>query len=559
MQLILTASIGFLIGFFHVGAIQDIVENAQVIAGIVQFDVLTPQLYFQKNLWSLPPQLCAIFLKLGVSETYLSFFVTGILGSLSFSAILLFLSSLKKSNDWYDFLIPFFIFSLRLFNFAPTYDIALMDTFSTSGAIGFSFSIITLSFLLLRKYSLGLVCLGLLPSVHVVWSFWIGVISLIIFVNNRQEYIGILKEKYHYLLIGLSISIISFVLFITYQSVSSPWTVENSYQLVEIFKKSWDVHRQSIELLSYFSAILIFTVVSLLLDGVSKKQTRRLLQIVTYFSITCFVAISLSSSVLENTIMVQRFFNLNILLGIVLMIYTVFSSRVISIVFLCGVTALLIRYDTFKMYENVEEIYRFNIFIFLLTVSLIALVLNYKKLIFKFEDFKKTKIIQSGVIIVTIFFSYHLELGHSLDAYDYNLGNAASYKISKKYQKISMDDGPLLTCPECRHFQYRTGRPVLLEIDTMDDLTYFPTIAHQYNILLKKLYGFSFKERPANWSESIHLPNKAVKKLWEDRSIDEWKNLAREHGFKGIITPLNWSLKLDKVNINEFNYYKVLN
>lgn len=558
--------IGFFIGFFHIGAIQDIVENAQVIAGLIQYENLTPQLYFQKNLWSLPPQICSIFLMMGMSEVTLNFIVTGFVGALSFVSLFILFSSFKKSADWYDFLFPLLFFSFKLFNFAPTYDISLMDTFATSGVIGFSTSVLIIGLFLRRSFAIGLFLLGLLPCIHPVWSFWMAIICLVMLLSNRYDYLlPVLKNKW-FLIAGLVVSGVSALVFFNFQMIESPWSSEQSERLVAIFKRDWEVHRVGFGLKNYVTLFWGIGIFSFLTNAIYKKPVRRILQILVYTSIAFYLISFAFQAMNTSSLMFQRFHNLPIYILSIYMFANIFSSKVYSALFLIGLSFLSFYYSGFKLSDELINIFKFNAIIYLSILYVLSCLMRYKNLEFKFDDinnksaYKKMNYLVSFLLLFSLYRGYGVELIYTTAAYNYNKEAISNYQTNKFFKNVSEEGAPIISCPNCRHVQYLTKNPILIEVDTMDDLSYFPAISSRFNEILKNIYGYGFEDRPSEWGDTVHIPENAIKKLWEKRTLEEWKTLSKTYEFKGIITPKEWNLSIGLTyEGSRYNYYRIEN
>lgn len=114
---------------------------------------------------------------------------------------------------------------------------------------------------------------------------------------------------------------------------------------------------------------------------------------------------------------------------------------------------------------------------------------------------------------------------------------------------IEQGEGMILTASSIRLIQLRARRPVVLEGAALNQLPYVPESGPSMNRILKRLYGEDLlKPRPPWWKmERGGLMTKTGKKLWEERTPEQWRRLADEFGFTQIVTHKKWKLQLPVV------------
>jgi hypothetical protein len=130
--------------------------------------------------------------------------------------------------------------------------------------------------------------------------------------------------------------------------------------------------------------------------------------------------------------------------------------------------------------------------------------------------------------------------------------------VSKKYcsiydcesnpmlKHIEEGEGMILTASSIRLIQLRARRPVILEGAALNQLPYVPESGPSMNHILNRLYGEDLlKPRPPSWKmERGGLMTSTGRKLWEQRTPEEWRRLANEFGFTQIVTYKKWKLQL---------------
>ena len=90
VALLASGALGFHLGYARFPDWQVPVESAQVLAGLVTYPEETPFYVHHMKLWTVLHQVCAVFLRAGVSEIGLSRVVSGLLGMLSLQALAMF-------------------------------------------------------------------------------------------------------------------------------------------------------------------------------------------------------------------------------------------------------------------------------------------------------------------------------------------------------------------------------------------------------------------------------------------------------------------------------------
>lgn len=543
--LLLSSLTGFLFGIIHYSSLQDVVENAQIIAGIIDYPYQTPQLYFQKTLWSLPAQLLAILLKLGFTERTLSILMSGLLGGLSFLSLSMFTYAVKKRDTLVGYCTPLVVFYFLLYDFAPTYDISLLDTKSTSGAFGLSWGVLTISSFLANKKRPSYTLLGLLASVHPIWFIWVSLIFLTHFILFNKEKKDSFLFSYPYLFAGLLVSIVSLTIYqLTVSTDTIAYITTNIDTYLDYFFSNWDVHRRTIPI----SAGVILALSLPLNTLKSRKENSELHQVMMVTSVLVLISTVISNlTSASHMLMPHRFLNIGIYIFPVLLlsIYSEKKSAIHNLLLFIGICFLHFYYGNYKSFEVLREQYLFNISVFMLCMIPIIFI-PFKTKLFKY---RKAPLY---IVSFSILIKHIIAAGPALK---YNLDDYQDYTNSEFFKFIQQRDGVLLTCPNCSHFQIRAKSPILLEVDTMDDLPYAPEMFQEFNHYFKKLYGLDLLNRDINWPRNVHVPQDAVKIAWEERSREDWKEIFSKYKLKGVVVPKHWKLKLNVISGRKESFY----
>jgi hypothetical protein len=114
------------------------------------------------------------------------------------------------------------------------------------------------------------------------------------------------------------------------------------------------------------------------------------------------------------------------------------------------------------------------------------------------------------------------------------------------------ETGMLLVVPRLGLVQLHTRRPVLMNGEAMNQLTYVPASGPPMNEIVKRVYGDDLlAPRPAGWQNWGGLMPHSGYELWQRRSTADWQRLGREFGFTGILTGPEWDLALPVVDADE--------
>jgi hypothetical protein len=121
------------------------------------------------------------------------------------------------------------------------------------------------------------------------------------------------------------------------------------------------------------------------------------------------------------------------------------------------------------------------------------------------------------------------------------------------FRDASVRPGMLLTCSGLRFVQLRIRRPVLLNTDLLDAISYFPQTAPQTDRILSEVYGIDFFHLPEAMKHRGSLVGGAGRELWESRSQEEWSQIGKRYQVADVVTFSDWKLNLPVV-VRDQNY-----
>lgn len=169
--MILLGILGFLIGAFGIPSLQECVEHAQVLAGVVSYPSDNPFRICQIKAWALPTQLSAVALCLGIPELLLCRIVSGLTAMVAYQALGLCIW-LILGNAFTVAALTVLIVQTGAYSLGISYPILVLPQFYTFGSIGLSWMVLSVMLIAAERQRIGGFLLGLGLSVHVSLAVW---------------------------------------------------------------------------------------------------------------------------------------------------------------------------------------------------------------------------------------------------------------------------------------------------------------------------------------------------------------------------------------------------
>lgn len=114
-------------------------------------------------------------------------------------------------------------------------------------------------------------------------------------------------------------------------------------------------------------------------------------------------------------------------------------------------------------------------------------------------------------------------------------------------------EGLLITTGAMQFVQLRTGRPLLLNVGALDQLSVVPSSGPEMARVLDHVYGIDLFNPPDEIKQTrpgALLPSSG-RALWEGRSVLEWQEIAREFGAWEVLAYGDWELQIPEIVRNE--------
>ena len=459
-------------------------------------------------------ELINFFYKIGIKETQINVFLTFITTFFSLSGIYLISKHLTDST-FFSLLISSACILLRK-NFGDIDYPTLMFTEHTMGQIGqslctFIFGLLTLKNLLYAY----LFCLILL-SFHSVLGIWmIGIISLTsIFTLNKFDIKKILFISLLFLIV------ISYYLnfFLKYNEISYE-LIEKDY---EEFFFYIEAHRNNYGKLNTFHFDYI---------------TQSLFLVIL---IMIFLKYDRNSPSIHNNLFLKT-----------LLVSIIFSSLI---------------YFTYKIFPNIFPSYVVKIIPqrFFLTHSIIGysltILLIYKllELILRYFKYDYSLLLKIFSIIVTLhLFQQHESVNSRFQNFKNIQDNLVKERIFwKKVNDLNLTGYVLSNNPTCNKVIIHTKLPILFCFYMLDNLSYFPNLITPSKKITHDILDISFKDVKNRNLGGIIDPE--IKKIYEEKSFENWKDLNDKLFLNTVIVPNDWTLDIENLLLDDlYKVYKI--
>lgn len=564
---------GFFVGAFGHATWQIAVEDAQVLAGVVQYPFKSPEYQARTALWAFANQISAVLLWLGISERVLSIAWSGFLSCLSFQALSL-LTLVISRNVLPAIACPFLVHYSRLLESVgdvvyPVY----LSGLHTHGILGLSYMVLTVGILSSGRRRLGAFLLGFAPAVHASWAVWTwGLVGIVWLISEHHKKFAMRKNAgaflFGVLIAGISYSVQRF----GFRDVPAvPGETAAAYW--DAFTRLWDYHRRPLSWAEISSSRTFFlSVIGLGIGGWGLLRMRH--------------------SIPAGGVVLLRIFFLATGLGIfALLLHAVPLGKLPSAVALLmpGRWINLASFMTLPIFLGLLGSRRENgatqavLAGFLLVVAIQAPFWVLKGLALFLVLFVASEFF-SGVLrtssragrrvaaagraaqaIVLPAMALSV-LIHSWKAWPDSWRQMRDRENDPFFSSMAGGQGMVIASPAANMLQLRTRRPMLFSESKLDLVSYVPSIGPDLNRLLNVISNLDFLSppmRPDAHIDGLRSMNFGwlggrVKQTWESRDAAGWQAIRREFGATEVVTLADWRLQLPEAARNEeFALYRI--
>ena len=560
LALIASGAIGFHLGYARFPDWQIPVESAQVLAGIVRYPEETPFYVHHMKLWTVLHQLCAVFLRAGVSEIALSKAVSGVLGMLSLQALAMFAFAFSgRALESVGVAVLLFVSGVTYAG--AVYPIFLMGVPFTYGVIGLSFMVLTAALLGSGLQRTGAFLLGFAPAVHTGLALWLWLaIAVCVLIDHRRYPV---RPALRAFAAGVAASAVSYGVhaFMSAGVPAHPVAMDRRY--LDAFVTFWDGHRRP----------LLFRELAVLLNAAA-------LAIATTWLRANRHEMTASAAFL------MRFVQVNAVLSIALVPLTWMPERlpVWLVVLMPGRVVNTVAMTFSAMLFGLLGTSRSHWRRILMLLMAVALLFGDESMLWRIFPLRRPAwfpgipthgiafVCAAALLIGTAFGRRRsapvdrparavrpLPLLATRIATIVVLLTAVvvAYRVPEVRSHIYIDhtnnlvlakaaagNGLLLTVGDAHLMQLRVRRPMLIDTGALDTIPYTPGSGDQLYRILLDIYGIDLFHPPPEqrWAgrllENVHRPR------WEEYTADDWRRIRSTYHVTQVLTTAAFQLQL---------------
>lgn len=558
-------AVGFLFGAGPFSRWQVAIETAQVLAGTIEYPEGNAFLEYHLKAWTILHHLLAPWLAAGVSERALSIVLAGLACGLSFAALTICTLALSK-RPLVALLAP--LFTLALFageeQYGVIYPIFMTGTEHTYGVVGRAMALALLALLALGYRRSGMVLLGMAPAIHPTWGAWTVLVAFAVIAWERRLTGEALKTLGPWFAAGIAISLGSLAYQLFRARAVTQVDPEMQAAYLEAFLAHWDFHRRPVNLRApgiYLAAA------SVLLGLVWLTKFRKENSLEATFMHRALVVSGAAGLVgcgatffptllpdIVNMTMPGRFANLSIfafpavLLGLLGRYQERFEIKVLLMLHLCYVfwnwlfTAFL---SSGKYGWNLSHWKEF------MACGIAAIVLCALASRMP-EPERVSSLVRSAFCPALAAAAVAFTAGIVVSGYAKHESLHGSVP-DPVLEAARRGEGLLITGGAMQFIQLRTGRPLLLNVGALDQLSVVPSSGPEMARVLDRVYGIDLFDPPDDIKQTrpgALLPSSG-RELWEARSVREWQEIAREFGAWEVLSYGSWRLQIPEIVRNE--------
>ena len=558
-------AVGFLFGAGPFSRWQAAIETAQVLAGTVEYPEGNAFFEYHLKAWSILHHLLAPWLAIGVSERMLSIVLAGLACGLSFAALTMCTFALSR-RPLVALLAP--LFTLALFagteQYGVIYPVFMTGTEHTYGVVGRAMALAVLAMLALGCRRSGLVLLGLAPAIHPTWGAWTVLVALAVMVWERRLTGKAVITLGPWFATGVAIGLGSLAYQLFRARGVTEVDPETQAAYLEAFFAHWDFHRRPVNLRApgiYLAATSVL--LSLVWLTKFRKENSREATFVHRALVVSGAAglvgcgATFFSALLPdivNMTMPGRFVNLSIfafpavLLGLLGRYQERFEIKVLLMLHLCYVfwnwffTAFLSSGKYGWDLSHWKEFMACGI----AAIVLCALASRVSK--------PKRASTLSRLSLSPVLGATAVVFAAGIVVAGYARHEALHGSVPDPVlEAAGRGEGLLITGGAMQFIQLRTGRPLLLNVGALDQLSLVPSSGPEMARVLDRVYGIDLFDPPDEIKQTrpgALLPSSG-RALWEGRSVLEWQEIAREFGAWEVLAYGDWELQIPEIVRNE--------
>ena len=124
-----------------------------------------------------------------------------------------------------------------------------------------------------------------------------------------------------------------------------------------------------------------------------------------------------------------------------------------------------------------------------------------------------------------------------------------------KVKNLKLKDYILTSNYLCNETIIYTKLPILFCFHPLDYIPYFPKLVSPTKKITEEILGISYKDLEYKHLSGIN--ELEIKKIYENKSLEEWIILKKEFNFNTIIVPKEWNLNLNLIINDKYKVYQI--
>lgn len=542
---------------------QDLVP-AQVIAGSVHYPPGHPHLIFYPRVFNLPTYLLAGLWAWRPDPILLSALRNWVFMFLSAFVPFALTAAITRKPAW-GHVAALFTLSEAAHQFKGIYPSQIFPDFNSDGHIGAHVAMLIVALLLAASWKWGGVLLGLLPVIHPTMAIIIWPWSICyLFLNRRRLAADDWKRLLPSIGAGLAIcAALGVFIFLTAPPAAAPAPYDsqaNGQLIYRQFEVTSDVHRQPLHMISMgylANPVALFALIAILAwkDDKSKEMARwlLLLGIIIWAYVDGSWLLQQITGWLPLPIQISmpgRYANLSAMLLIPLGVAIIARFNLAPAIF---TILLLIQAALTPYYHDFLQRY----FMVLILGAAFAGHLYWLRRKSTTRPLALPSWCAPAAFLVAILVSLGIPLdaawvkrrtqqnpGYRFQPYDHQL-NAWLSAHATPDEPILVPTGP------ASELQSKTGRPVMMELETLYMMTYKPALAPVIGSMARDFYGIDYSDpaalAPLLQGGRLFPGSSRVTAAWQSRTAAEWRRIGQKYHFRLVLSLTTVPLPLSPV------------
>ncbi len=531
---------------------QDLVP-AQVIAGSVHYPPGHPHQIFYPRVFNLPTYLLAGLWALRPDPIFLSAIRNWLFMFLSAFVPFALTAALTRRPAW-GHVAALFTLSEAAHQFRGIYPSQIFPDFNSDGHVGAHAAMLIVALLLAASWKWGGLLLGLLPAIHPTMAIIVWPWSLCyLFFKGRTLAPDVRKRLFLSIGTGLAIcGALGVFILLTAPPLVAPPPYDshaNGPLIYRLFETTSDAHRRPLPMVSLgylVNPLALFGLIAILAwkDGKSKAMARWLflLGICIWGYVDgawLFQRIAGWLPLPVQISMPGRYANLSAMLLIPLGVAIIARVRQAPAIF----TALILVQAACTPYYH-DFLKRY--FIVLIWGAALAAHIYLRRRKASAHGFELPSWCAPAAFLLAVLVSLGIPFnaawaerasqqnpGYRIQPYDHQLNAWLA-------AHASADDAILVPTGPASELQSKTGRPVMMELETIYFMTYKPDLAPVIGSMARDFYGLDYAD-PAHLAPLLQggrfTPGSPhVTAAWQSKTVEEWRDLSRKYNFHLVLS-----------------------